>query len=114
MFLSRAPVWPLNANLCRLATRFLSSLYCERSAGWSGGRHYLHAGQPSSALLAYLGAGFAIAFGIFGVAITPVFIMPLFNKYTQLKDSPLKQQVLSLAHADGIRVNDVYEVDASK
>ncbi len=60
------------------------------------------------------GAAVAIAFGIFGVAITPVFIMPLFNKYTPLKDSALKQQILSLAHANGIPVNDVYEVDASK
>lgn len=60
------------------------------------------------------GAMVAIAFSIFGVAITPVFIMPLFNKYTPLRDSPLKQHILSLAHANGIPVNDVYEVDASK
>ena len=60
------------------------------------------------------GAAVAIAFSIFSVAITPVFIMPLFNTYTSLKDSPLKSQILSLAHANGIPVNDVYEVDASK
>ncbi len=60
------------------------------------------------------GAIVAIAFSVFAVAITPVFIMPLFNTYRPLKNSPLKHQILSLAHANGIPVNDVYEVDASK
>ena len=55
-----------------------------------------------------------IAFLIISVMIDPVFIMPLFNKYTSLKDSAIKQQILSLAHANGIPVKDVYQVDASR
>ncbi|MDQ2840209.1 MAG: M48 family metallopeptidase [Acidobacteriota bacterium] len=60
------------------------------------------------------GATVAIAFIIFGIVIAPVFILPLFNTYTPLKNVAIKQQILSLAHANGIPVNDVYEVDASK
>ena len=60
------------------------------------------------------GAAVAIAFSIVGVMIAPVFIMPLFNKYTPLKNEVIKQQILSLAHANGIPVTDVYEVDASR
>ncbi len=60
------------------------------------------------------GALMAIAFTVFGVAVAPVFVMPLFNTYTPLKNASIKQQVLSLAHANGIPVNDVYEVDASR
>ncbi len=56
----------------------------------------------------------AILFSIFAVAVAPVFVMPLFNTYTSLKNSPVKRQILSLAHANGIPVNDVYEVDASR
>ncbi len=56
----------------------------------------------------------AVAFTVLAVAITPVFFMPLFNKYTPLADSPLKRQILSLARANGIPAHDVYEVDESR
>jgi STE24 endopeptidase len=38
----------------------------------------------------------------------------VFNKFYPLADSPLKQQILSLARANGIPATDVYEFDASK
>jgi STE24 endopeptidase len=60
------------------------------------------------------GAIVAISFGIFGIAIAPVFIAPLFNRYTTLENSVLKRQILSLAYANGIPVDNVYEIDASK
>jgi STE24 endopeptidase len=44
----------------------------------------------------------------------PVFISPLFNHYTPLPESPIKEKVLSLAKANGIPVDNVYEFDASK
>jgi STE24 endopeptidase len=44
----------------------------------------------------------------------PVFISPLFNHYTPLPESPIKEKVLSLAKANGISVDNVYEFDASK
>jgi STE24 endopeptidase len=55
-----------------------------------------------------------IGFLVFNIAVQPVFIDPLFNKYRPLPDSPVKQSILSLARANGIPVNDVYEFDASK
>jgi STE24 endopeptidase len=60
------------------------------------------------------GAVVTLAFLIFGVAVAPVFIAPLFNSYTPLKDQQIKAKILSLAHANGIPVNNVYQVDASR
>jgi STE24 endopeptidase len=44
----------------------------------------------------------------------PVFISPLFNHYYPLAESPIKETILSLAKANGIPVDNVYEFDASK
>jgi len=44
----------------------------------------------------------------------PVFISPLFNHYYPLAESPIKEKILSLAKANGIPVDNVYEFDASK
>ncbi len=55
-----------------------------------------------------------IAFAVFGTAITPVYLEPVFNKFKPLPDTPLKQQILSMARANGIPATDVYEFDASK
>jgi STE24 endopeptidase len=60
------------------------------------------------------GTGVAILFLIIGMLIGPVYIAPLFNTYKPLKNAVIKNQILSLAHANGIPVNDVYEVDASR
>jgi len=60
------------------------------------------------------GALLAIAFLAVGIAIGPVFIAPLFNKYQPLENQALKQNILSLARASGIPATDVYEMDASK
>jgi STE24 endopeptidase len=49
-----------------------------------------------------------------GIVIGPVFIAPLFNKYTPLENRALKESILSLARASGIPATDVYEMDASK
>ncbi|HYL06094.1 MAG TPA: M48 family metallopeptidase [Thermoanaerobaculia bacterium] len=56
----------------------------------------------------------AIAFAMFGAAIAPVYLEPVFNKFKPLPDSALKQQILSMARANGIPATDVYEFDASK
>ena len=60
------------------------------------------------------GAGVAIVFAIFVATIAPVYIMPLFNTYKSLPDSPLKAQILSMARANGIPATDVYWFDASR
>ena len=45
--------------------------------------------------------------------LSPVVIDPLFNKFTALPASPLRSEVLSLARRAGVKVGQVYEVDAS-
>jgi STE24 endopeptidase len=47
-------------------------------------------------------------------AAVPVFISPLFNHYTPLPGSPLKENILALAKANGIPADNVYEFDASR
>ncbi|MGH8335811.1 MAG: M48 family metallopeptidase [Gammaproteobacteria bacterium] len=60
------------------------------------------------------GAGVAIVLVVFVATIAPVYIAPIFNTYKPLPDSPLKQQILSLARANEIPATDVYWFDASK
>jgi STE24 endopeptidase len=60
------------------------------------------------------GALAAFLFIAIGVLIEPVFIDPLFNAYKPLQNPAIKNQILGLAHANGIPAKDVYEVDASK
>jgi STE24 endopeptidase len=59
------------------------------------------------------GAGVTIIFLAFVSLIAPVYISPLFNKYTKLQDSRIKDPILSMARANGIPATDVYEFDAS-
>jgi STE24 endopeptidase len=56
----------------------------------------------------------ALAFLVLTVAIAPVYIAPLFNTYTTLKPSPVRDGILRLAHANGISAQEVYQVDASR
>lgn len=60
------------------------------------------------------GAVIAILFVAFGAAVAPVFLAPLFNTYTPLQNAVIKNQILSLARANGIPATDVYEVNASR
>ena len=60
------------------------------------------------------GAVVAIAFGALVSLIAPVYIAPLFNKYTKLQDPRIKDPILSMARANGIPASDVYEFDESR
>jgi STE24 endopeptidase len=44
----------------------------------------------------------------------PVYVEPLFNKYTELTDPKIKDPILAMARANQIPVTKVYEVDASR
>ena len=55
-----------------------------------------------------------VGFMIIVIVIAPVYISPLFNTYKPLEPGPLKTQILSLAKANGIPADDVYEFNASK
>src|SRR5436190_16044212 len=48
------------------------------------------------------------------VSYGPVILDPIFNKFTALPDSPIRSEVLALAHKDGVDVGQVYRVDASR
>ncbi len=60
------------------------------------------------------GAVVMMVFVAFVSLIAPVYIAPLFNKYTTLTDAKIKDPILSMARANGIPANDVYEFDASR
>ena len=60
------------------------------------------------------GALVALAFLVFTIVIGPVYIAPLFNKYTVLNDAKVVEPILRLARANGIAADKVYEMDASK
>jgi STE24 endopeptidase len=60
------------------------------------------------------GSAVVIGFLIFQIAIGPTYLEPVFNKFYPLAESPLKQRILSLARANEIPVDQVYEFDASK
>jgi STE24 endopeptidase len=60
------------------------------------------------------GAVAAIVFLAFVQLIAPVYIAPLFNKYTLLQDARIRDPILRLARQNGIPAKDVWEVDASR
>jgi Zn-dependent protease with chaperone function len=60
------------------------------------------------------GAVLMIVFLAFVSLIAPVYISPLFNRYTKLEDATVRDPILSMARANGIPGKDVYEFDASR
>jgi STE24 endopeptidase len=61
-----------------------------------------------------VGAAAAVVLSAVFVSYGPVVIDPLFNKFTALQNSPLRSEILALAHKDGVDVGEVYRVDASR
>src|SRR6266853_4918639 len=60
------------------------------------------------------GSVVTIVFQMFTAVIAPVYIAPLFNKYTELDDPRIKDPILSMARASGIPASNVYVMDASR
>jgi STE24 endopeptidase len=60
------------------------------------------------------GAGLATAAGVLFATAGPVVLDPLFNRFTPLADGQARDDVLELAAAAGVRVGEVYAVDASR
>ncbi len=58
--------------------------------------------------------GISTVFIILMIFISPVFLAPLFNEYKELSDGQLKDDILSLARANGIPADKVYQYNASK
>ncbi len=63
----------------------------------------------------WVAAGVATPFlMLFVMVIAPVFVAPLFNRYTPLTDAKVRDPILAMARANGVPVDNVYQFDASK
>lgn len=60
------------------------------------------------------GAGIAIAVAVFVAMILPVYIAPMFNAYQPVGDPAIREPILSLARANGIDADQVWQMDASR
>ena len=60
------------------------------------------------------GALTAVAFLMAAGLVYPVFVAPMFNRYTVLTDARVRDPILRLARQNGIPATKVYEVDASR
>jgi len=60
------------------------------------------------------GAVVSVVFLALFTLITPVYLVPIFNKVSKLNDPKVTQPILSMARANGIPVRDVYQVDESR
>jgi STE24 endopeptidase len=58
-------------------------------------------------------AALVVVFGVISTYATPIAIDPLFNRFTQIR-GPLRAEVLDLARHAGVKVGDVFEMDASR
>ena len=61
-----------------------------------------------------LGTGVFAAFIALAVVVTPVFIAPLFNTYTELPAGPLRDRIVAVAAANDIPAQHIYVSDASR
>lgn len=105
--LSSAPfsVWLGDWAKSVLLTAVVGGLVCAgfvRLVARTGGRWPLYASLIAAPLI------------LFGSAIFPVFVAPLFNHYTPLPASPLTRAILDLAARNGIDAKVVYEYDMSR
>lgn len=60
------------------------------------------------------GSGITTGFIIIGIAISPVFISPLFNEYRPMEDGPLRDRILAMADAHDVPADNVYVFDQSR
>lgn len=60
------------------------------------------------------GAAGVVAIGVLLLGVGPVVLDPVFNRFTPLPSGELRTEVLELAKRSGVRVGEVYRVDASR
>ena len=61
-----------------------------------------------------LGTGVTLALLMFVVMISPVYISPLFNDYTEMEDGPLRDDIVAMAQAADVPAENIYVFDQSK
>lgn len=59
-------------------------------------------------------SGMALVFAIVGMAMAPVLIMPMFERFTPIENRAIRTDILRMAHDHGIPADEVYQVDASR
>jgi STE24 endopeptidase len=59
-------------------------------------------------------AAVVVAFGVIMTYASPILIEPVFNKFERLPEGKLRSDVLELAEEAGVKVGEVYEMDASR
>ncbi|HEY0482756.1 MAG TPA: M48 family metallopeptidase [Kofleriaceae bacterium] len=59
-------------------------------------------------------SGVMIAFVVLALAVAPVLISPMFNKFTPVENVAIRDSILRMAHDQGIPADEVYQVDASR
>jgi STE24 endopeptidase len=59
-------------------------------------------------------AGGSVVFGAGLAALAPVVLDPVFNDFTPLPEGEMRSDVLELARAAGVKVGEVFSVDASR
>jgi STE24 endopeptidase len=119
---------PFGALMRKRALR--AGLATQSWSGWAGdvarsgalGAAFAAAGAVIvAALMRRYGEGWwkAAAAGSVAVAVVvtaagPLLLEPIFNDFTPLPDGELRREVLALAERAGVRVGEVFEVDASR
>jgi len=58
--------------------------------------------------------GLTAAFIVFGLLIAPIYIEPLFNKYTPAPAGPVRDEVVAMAKSVGIPSDKIFVYDGSK
>lgn len=58
--------------------------------------------------------GFSTAFMFAVQYVAPIWIMPLFNKFTPLEDGELRQAIEDFAYKNGFNISGIYIIDGSK
>ncbi|MFA9393147.1 MAG: M48 family metallopeptidase [Halodesulfovibrio sp.] len=58
--------------------------------------------------------GFSTAFMFAVQYVAPIWIMPLFNKFTPLENGDLRQAIEDFAHKNGFNISGIYIIDGSK
>ncbi|MDQ1103210.1 STE24 endopeptidase [Nocardioides zeae] len=61
-----------------------------------------------------IAGGIAAALVVLGSFVYPVVVEPLFNDFTSLPDGQLRTEILAVADAEGVSVDDVLVADASR
>lgn len=60
------------------------------------------------------GAGVTVVMFAFVMLVFPVYVAPLFNEYQPVEDPEVREPVLSLARANGVPADNVWQFDASR